>query len=64
MLAITVDDEVLMAPVIRDEIPGGEVRIDLGADTNLADAQTLALKLRAGALPAPLEHVGTFVVTQ
>lgn len=54
-LAIVLDDEVITAPVIRGVIPGGSGEIS-GAFTT-AEAHDLALLLRAGALPAPLEVI-------
>ena len=54
-LAIVLDNEVMSAPVIRDRI-GAQGQIDLGA-APLEEARDLALVLRAGALPAPLEIV-------
>jgi preprotein translocase subunit SecD len=47
--------EVLTAPVIRSEIPGGRVQIS-GAMTT-AEARDTALLLRAGSLAAPMEIV-------
>lgn len=50
--AIVLDDKVLSAPVIREPITGGSGQIS-GSFT-VADANTLAALLRAGALPAKL----------
>ena len=50
--AIVLDGEVMSAPVIRDRI-GASGQIDL-AGAPMEEANTLALVLRAGALPAPL----------
>ena len=55
MLAIVLDGQVISAPVIQGAIPGGSGQIS-GAFT-VAEASDLALLLRAGALPAPLEVV-------
>lgn len=52
-LAIVLDNEVISAPVIQGAIPGGSGVIS-GSFT-VQSAQDLALLLRAGALPAPLE---------
>jgi len=54
-LAIVLDDQVITAPVIRGAIPGGSGEIS-GAFTT-AEAHDLALLLRAGALPAPLDVI-------
>ncbi|MFP4623210.1 MAG: protein translocase subunit SecD [Gemmatimonadota bacterium] len=52
LLAIVLDDQVVSAPVIQARI-GSRGQIQLG-QAPLAEAQDLALVLRAGALPAPL----------
>jgi SecD/SecF fusion protein len=54
-LAIVLDDQIISAPVIQSIIPGGVGQIT-GSFT-VADAANLALLLRAGALPAPLDVV-------
>src|SRR5690554_6023092 len=51
-LAIVLDDKVITAPVIRSEIGGSG---DISGDFTPREASELALLLRAGALPAPLE---------
>ncbi len=51
-IAILLDGEVVSAPVVREEIRG-RGSIDL-AGAQMAEANDLALVLRAGALPAPL----------
>jgi protein-export membrane protein SecD len=57
-MAIVLEGEVSSAPVIQTRIGGGSARITLGATRNyneaLAEAQDLAVVLRAGALPAPV----------
>ncbi len=50
--AIILDDRVISAPVIRDAICGGSGQIS--GNFTIEEATTLALFLRAGALPAPL----------
>ncbi len=54
-LAIVLDGVVQSAPVIRSRIPGGSGIIE-GAFT-LEDARDLAMLLRAGALPVPVEII-------
>ncbi|MBK8175922.1 MAG: protein translocase subunit SecD [Rhodospirillales bacterium] len=54
-LAIVLDGQVISAPNIREPILGGSGIIS-GSFT-VAEAQDLALLLRAGALPAPLEVI-------
>ncbi len=59
-MAIVLDDNVHSAPRINEKIPGGRARITMGRagtkpfDEWLSEAQTLALVLKAGALPAPV----------
>jgi preprotein translocase subunit SecD len=59
-MAIVLDDYVQSAPRINERIGGGRARITMGRSGGrpleqwLADAQTLALALKAGALPAPV----------
>ena len=50
--AIVLDGAVIIAPVIREVICGGQSQIS--GNFNLQEASDLALLLRAGALPAPL----------
>jgi preprotein translocase subunit SecD len=52
-LAILLDGKVYSAPVIRDAISGGKAMIE-GRFTD-EEARDLALVLRAGALPAPVD---------
>ena len=53
--AIVLDDKVLSAPTIREPIPGGRGQISGGF--SLQEAKDLAVLLRSGALPAPLEVI-------
>ena len=59
-MAIVLDDYVQSAPRINERIGGGRARITMGRSGGrpleqwLSDAQTLALALKAGALPAPV----------
>ncbi|MEW5766948.1 MAG: protein translocase subunit SecD [bacterium] len=52
-LAIVLDGKVKSAPVIRSKIPDGEAMIEGNFDYE--EAHDLAIVLRAGALPAPVE---------
>ena len=52
-LAIVLDNKVLTAPVIREPITGG--RGEISGEFTAAEASDLALLLRSGSLPAPLE---------
>jgi preprotein translocase subunit SecD len=51
-LAIVLDNTVYSAPVIQDKIAGGQARITGRFTTD--EARDLAIVLRAGALPAPV----------
>jgi preprotein translocase subunit SecD len=51
-LAIVLDDNVYSAPVIRDRISGG--RAQISGSFTMDEAKDLAIVLRAGALPAPV----------
>lgn len=52
-MAIVLDDNVYSAPMIKTRIPGGSAYID-GMDS-LDEAKDLAIVLRAGSLPAPVQ---------
>jgi preprotein translocase subunit SecD len=52
-LAIVLDDKILSMPVIRERIATGQVRIT--GDFPMKEAQDLALVLRAGAFPVPID---------
>jgi SecD/SecF fusion protein len=54
-LAIVLDGRVYSAPVIRDRIPNGQAQIS--GSFSAAEASDLALVLRAGALPAPVNII-------
>jgi preprotein translocase subunit SecD len=54
-LAIVLDRTVYSAPVIREPIPGGDVQIT--GSFSFEDAHELAIVLRSGALPAPVEII-------
>ncbi|MGC9489722.1 MAG: protein translocase subunit SecD [Thermovirgaceae bacterium] len=52
-IAIVLDGKVISAPVVQERISGGNAQIS-GSFTT-AEAQRLAIMLRAGALPVPVE---------
>ena len=58
-MAIVLDGKVSSAPVIQEKIGGGTARITLGrggdSKSKFQEAKDLALVLKAGALPAPVE---------
>ncbi|MBQ9536684.1 MAG: protein translocase subunit SecD [Desulfovibrionaceae bacterium] len=51
-MAIVLDDKIYSAPVIRERIGGG--RASISGSFTTAEAQDLAIVLRAGSLPAPV----------
>lgn len=55
-LTIVLDNEVISSPVIRDRIPGGQGQISGGFRT-IEEARDLAVLLRGGSLPIPVEVV-------
>ena len=65
-LAIILDNVVKSAPVLNEHITRGEAQISLGSfrprNEIMKEATDLALVLRAGALPAPIEILGTQAV--
>jgi protein-export membrane protein SecD len=65
-LAIILDGEVKSAPVLNSHIPDGRAQITLGSyrprEELFKEASDLALVLRAGALPAPIEILSTQAV--
>jgi preprotein translocase subunit SecD len=54
-LAIVLDNRVYSAPVIQERIGGG--RASITGNFDIKEARDLAIVLRAGALPAPVEIV-------
>ncbi|NLW56600.1 MAG: protein translocase subunit SecD [Firmicutes bacterium] len=61
VLAIYLDEELLMAPVISEPIPNGNAQINLGAGATLQDAKDYAILMKSGAFPISLRSV---LVTQ
>ena len=59
-IAIVLDKKVHMAPSIREKIPGGRTQIEGFANIN--EAQDIAIILRAGALPAPVNIIEERIV--
>lgn len=59
-LAITLDKRVISAPIINQQIPGGQGQIS-GA-FNAETANALAVQLRYGSLPIPLKVVETRII--
>ncbi len=65
-LAIILDDKVYSAPNINEPIPNGRAQIEFGSmmdrQSTMREAQDLAVILRAGSLPAPVEILESRVV--
>jgi len=59
-IAIVLDKKVHMAPSIREKIPGGRTQIEGFA--SITEAKDLAIILRAGALPAPVNIIEERIV--
>lgn len=59
-VAIVLDKKVHMAPTIQEKISGGGTRIEGFANMN--EAKDIAIVLRAGALPAPVDIIEERVV--
>src|SRR5690606_32904510 len=60
LLAILLDDVVYSAPVLKTAITTGSAVIQLGQgdrEQQLAEAKTISMALRSGALPAKLEQL-------
>lgn len=58
-LAILMDDTLVSDPVIRSEIPGGNVSIEMGRGNRqdtMIEVNNLVVSLRSGALPAPIRQ--------
>ncbi|MGH2398663.1 MAG: protein translocase subunit SecD [bacterium] len=55
-LTIVLDNEVISSPVIRDRIAGGSGQIS-GGFRDISEARDLAVLLRGGALPVPVEVI-------
>ena len=55
---VVLDDQVITAPVINEPILDGNAEVS-GGFKSLAEAQSLANLINAGALPVPLEQVQT-----
>ncbi|MEE9166042.1 MAG: protein translocase subunit SecD [Candidatus Neomarinimicrobiota bacterium] len=54
-VAIVLDKKVHMAPVIRTKITDGRTQVE--GFSNMAEAKDIAIVLRAGALPAPVDII-------
>ena len=55
-LTIVLDNEVISSPVIRDRISGGSGQIS-GGFRDITEARDLAVLLRGGALPVPVDVI-------
>jgi preprotein translocase subunit SecD len=57
ILAIYLDEEQLMAPVISEPIPNGDAQITMGTGTTMQEAKDYAILMKSGALPISLRSV-------
>ena len=58
-LAILMDNQLVSDPVIRSEIPGGNVSIEMGRGDpkeTMDEVNSLVVSLRSGSLPAPIRQ--------
>ena len=56
-MAIILDNKVQGDPPVIRDVLGDRAQIELGSGATLTEAQDIALVLRAGALPAPMEII-------
>src|SRR5215218_2970720 len=63
--AITLDDVVISAPVIQNEIPNGQVQISAGGagGFSVKDAQDLVTVLKFGSLPFPIKELSNETIS-
>lgn len=61
ILAIYIDEEELMAPVISEPILNGDAQITMGSGTTMQQARDYAILMKSGALPISLRSI---LVTQ
>lgn len=59
-LAILLDGKVISAPNVREPIAGG--RAQISGDFSIEEVQDLVIKLKAGALPIPVEIIESRIV--
>jgi preprotein translocase subunit SecD len=57
LMAIILDGKVQGGPPVIRDVLGDRAQIELGTGATLTEAQDIALVLRAGALPAPMEII-------
>ncbi|MBA2133028.1 protein translocase subunit SecD [Capillibacterium thermochitinicola] len=59
VLAIYLDEEMLMAPIISEPIPNGQAQISMGRGVTFQEAKDYAILMKSGALPLSLRSVMT-----
>ncbi|MDR2430881.1 MAG: protein translocase subunit SecD [Candidatus Margulisbacteria bacterium] len=59
-LAILLDGKIISAPIVNEAIPGG--RAQISGSFTVPEMRDLVIKLRAGALPVPIEMVENKVI--
>lgn len=61
-MAIFLDEEQLMNPVIQDRIPGGKPIIDFNRSKTIDKVKVYAVQMTSGALPVPLKVLASSAV--
>jgi len=59
-LAIVLDGKIMSAPNVREPIPSGKAQIS--GDFSIEEVQDMVIKLKAGALPVPVEIVENKII--
>jgi hypothetical protein len=65
-VAIAIDGVVVMAPLIQNEIPGGDIQVSIGQNEGLSaeELSRLAAIIKIGPLPVPIREVAAAVGSQ
>lgn len=57
ILAIYLDEEMLMAPIISEPIPNGQALVTMGPGATIQEAKDYAILMKSGALPISLRSI-------
>src|SRR4029079_474761 len=62
-LAIAIDGVVVVAPLIQNEIPGGDIEVSIGENAGLSaeELSRLVAIIRIGPLPVPIREIAAAV---
>ena len=65
-LAIAIDGVVVVAPLIQNEIPGGDIEVSIGQNAGLSaeELSRLVAIIRIGPLPVPIREIAAAVGSQ